>query len=74
MWKKLLLLAVLGLIAAVLPGNPAAAQASRTWVSGVGDDANPCSRTAPCKTLPAPSQKQVWAARSTRSIPADLAR
>ncbi|HXB21685.1 MAG TPA: hypothetical protein VNV88_09900 [Candidatus Solibacter sp.] len=24
---------------------------SRTWVSGVGDDANPCSRTAPCKTF-----------------------
>ena len=30
---------------------PAAAQATRTWVSGVGDDANPCSRTAPCKTF-----------------------
>ena len=30
---------------------PAAAQASRTWVSGVGDDANPCSLTAPCKTF-----------------------
>jgi hypothetical protein len=30
---------------------PAHAQASRTWVSGVGDDANPCSRTAPCKTF-----------------------
>jgi len=30
---------------------PASAQASRTWVSGVGDDANPCSRTAPCKTF-----------------------
>jgi hypothetical protein len=29
----------------------AQAQASRTWVSGVGDDANPCSRTAPCKTF-----------------------
>ena len=29
----------------------AAAQATRTWVSGVGDDANPCSRTAPCKTF-----------------------
>jgi hypothetical protein len=29
----------------------ARAQASRTWVSGVGDDANPCSRTAPCKTF-----------------------
>lgn len=25
-------------------------QATRTWVSGVGDDLNPCSRTAPCKT------------------------
>jgi hypothetical protein len=30
---------------------PAHAQATRTWVSGVGDDANPCSRTAPCKTF-----------------------
>jgi hypothetical protein len=29
---------------------PAQAQATRTWVSGVGDDVNPCSRTAPCKT------------------------
>ena len=29
----------------------AQAQATRTWVSGVGDDANPCSRTAPCKTF-----------------------
>jgi hypothetical protein len=27
------------------------AQANRTWVSGVGDDANPGSRTAPCKTF-----------------------
>lgn len=33
----------------VLPA--ANAQATRTWVSGVGDDANPCSRTAPCKTF-----------------------
>jgi hypothetical protein len=30
---------------------PSYAQATRTWVSGVGDDANPCSRTAPCKTF-----------------------
>src|SRR3954470_24261538 len=36
----------------VLASAPANAQASRTWVSGVGDDANPCSRTAPCKTFP----------------------
>lgn len=27
------------------------AQATRTWVSGTGDDLNPCSRTAPCKTF-----------------------
>src|SRR5947209_137238 len=29
----------------------AQAQATRTWVSGTGDDVNPCSRTAPCKTF-----------------------
>jgi hypothetical protein len=27
------------------------AQATRTWVSGVGDDQNACSRTAPCRTF-----------------------
>ena len=27
------------------------AQSLRTWVSGIGDDANPCSRTAPCHTF-----------------------
>src|SRR5580700_1738894 len=37
---------------AMLYASPAQAQATRTWVSGVGDDANPCSRTAPCKTWP----------------------
>lgn len=31
--------------------TPAFAQATRTWISGVGDDVNPCSRTAPCKTF-----------------------
>jgi hypothetical protein len=36
----------------VASGLPVASgQATRTWVSGVGDDANPCSRTAPCKTF-----------------------
>jgi len=34
-----------------IAATPAHAQATRTWVSGVGDDANPCSRTAPCKTF-----------------------
>ena len=40
--------ALLGML--FLAGS-ASAQATRTWVSGVGDDANPCSRTAPCKTF-----------------------
>ncbi|HTQ12378.1 MAG TPA: hypothetical protein VMH86_00780 [Rhizomicrobium sp.] len=46
---------VVGLFALALPSlltTPASAQATRTWISGVGDDANPCSRTAPCKTFP----------------------
>lgn len=39
-------------LALALFAIPVQAQATRTWVSGVGDDANPCSRTAPCKTFP----------------------
>lgn len=39
------------LVAALAPAAAHAAGATRTWVSGVGDDANPCSRTAPCKTF-----------------------
>jgi hypothetical protein len=45
------LLPALALLMLLLPATPATAQATRTWVSGVGDDANPCSRTAPCKTF-----------------------
>jgi len=45
-------LTMLGVVVVAFSQTPAAhAQASRTWVSGVGDDANPCSRTAPCKTF-----------------------
>ena len=36
---------------AIVAATAAHAQAGRTWVSGVGDDVNPCSRTAPCKTF-----------------------
>jgi len=43
------ILAILAL--ALLLASAAHAQATRTWVSGVGDDVNPCSRTAPCKTF-----------------------
>jgi hypothetical protein len=50
MWTKSLPLGAIGLIAALFAASPAFAQATRTWVSGMGDDANPCSRTAPCKT------------------------
>ncbi|HEY0633511.1 MAG TPA: hypothetical protein VGC98_15750 [Thermoleophilaceae bacterium] len=43
-------LPALALVALAVPSS-AFGQATRTWVSGVGDDANPCSRTAPCKTF-----------------------
>jgi hypothetical protein len=49
MRKSLQMLIAVGL--SVVWGSSAWAQATRTWVSGVGDDANPCSRTAPCKTF-----------------------
>ncbi|MBV9925984.1 MAG: right-handed parallel beta-helix repeat-containing protein [Acidobacteria bacterium] len=39
------------LVFTLLVSSAAQAQATRTWVSGVGDDVNPCSRTAPCKTF-----------------------
>jgi hypothetical protein len=52
MRKLVLWIAILGTtLLPVLYSAPAQAQATRTWVSGVGDDANPCSRTAPCKTF-----------------------
>ena len=38
-------------LVAGLASVPAHAQVTRTWVSGVGDDANPCTRTAPCKNF-----------------------
>src|SRR5262249_40563843 len=41
---------LVGLILVSVPLHSAHAQAARTWISGVGDDANPCSRVAPCKT------------------------
>jgi hypothetical protein len=43
---------LLALAAVLLLGTSVAfAQATRTWISGVGDDENPCSRTAPCLTF-----------------------
>lgn len=52
MRKIALALAILGTtLVSALCTAPAHAQATRTWISGVGDDANPCSRTAPCKTF-----------------------
>src|SRR6202045_4738960 len=52
MMRRIALFALaLGFFAPILASAPAHAQATRTWVSGVGDDANPCSRTAPCKTF-----------------------
>jgi hypothetical protein len=50
--RRIALLAIAtGFLVPLLAAAPASAQATRTWVSGVGDDVNPCSRTAPCKTF-----------------------
>jgi hypothetical protein len=51
MRRTALLLPFLAAAVVAMLAGPANAQATRTWVSGVGDDANPCSRTAPCKTF-----------------------
>lgn len=50
-YRKLLRSLLAFAVLCVLPASICFAQATRTWVSGVGDDANPCSRTAPCKTF-----------------------
>src|SRR3954468_13206720 len=50
-FMKLISAALTFAVLAVLLTAPVHAQATRTWVSGVGDDLNPCSRTAPCKTF-----------------------
>lgn len=52
MYKFRFTLRILALVTFALAfAAVAQAQATRTWVSGVGDDVNPCSRTAPCKTF-----------------------
>ena len=52
-----LLVLTIGFLLPFLASAPANAQATRTWVSGVGDDANPCSRTVPCKTFAGATSK-----------------
>jgi hypothetical protein len=49
--KKSSVIVLAGSVFMFVAASPAHAQATRTWVSGVGNDANPCSRTAPCKTF-----------------------
>ena len=75
-FTRVCLLGLLGLfVAAGFNVAPAHAQATRTWVSGVGDDANPCSRTAPCKTFAGAISKTASRRRNRlRSIPAASAR
>ena len=51
MFTRVLGCVAAALFALLLQATTADAQATRTWVSGVGDDVNPCSRTAPCKTF-----------------------
>src|SRR6195256_2705745 len=50
--RRIALVAIItGFLVPFMAVAPASAQATRTWVSGVGEDVNPCSRTAPCKTF-----------------------
>ena len=49
--KKCFLFSAIIFVALVLISEISFSQATRTWVSGVGDDVNPASRTAPCKTF-----------------------
>jgi hypothetical protein len=42
---------VFALLAFTLALSAAAQAQTRTWVDGLGDDLNPCSRTAPCRTF-----------------------
>jgi hypothetical protein len=50
-WRKNMRIVGMFALGTLVFSSLADAQATRTWVSGVGDDANPCSRTAPCKTF-----------------------
>ena len=43
--------AVIAAVVAASSYTAVHAQATRTWVSGTGSDANPCSRSAPCQTF-----------------------
>lgn len=51
MVRRILIGALSTVAAALALPAGALAQATRTWVSGAGDDANPCSRVSPCKTF-----------------------
>jgi parallel beta helix pectate lyase-like protein len=52
MHKLMPLMMFMGLaLASFASATPAHAQAPRTWVSRVGNDGNPCSTTAPCRTF-----------------------
>ena len=75
MRKIAVFIAVLGTtLLPVLCTVPAHAQATRTWVSGVGDDNNPCSRTSPCMTFAGAIAKTAAGGEIDALDPAVLAR
>ena len=59
MLNRLARIALPAIACTLLGASLASAQATRTWISGVGDDVNPCSRTAPCKTFTGAISKTV---------------
>jgi hypothetical protein len=52
MRKRILPLLFVSALFGILGVAGASAQVQRTFVSGLGNDGNPCSRTAPCRTFP----------------------
>jgi hypothetical protein len=50
---RLTLIALSAVVVTLVVSSLAQAQATRTWVSGTGNDANPCTRTQPCATFAA---------------------
>src|ERR687884_562503 len=75
MFKSRFTLQTLALVLFILACTSLAqAQATRTFISGVGNDADPCSRTAPCRTWSGAFTKTFINGESTRSIRAVTAR
>src|SRR3954447_16882634 len=66
-------LALVGALSVLAVPASAYGQVAHTWLSGFnGDDVNPCSRTAPCKTFPGAISKTVAGGEISALDPGDF--